>query len=594
MRTRAIKRRHPASPPSDQLLGDLPPLLRRVYLQRGICSTQELNRQLAGMLPPGSLKGLPESLALLHSAMLSQKKIMVIGDFDADGATSTALAILGLAAMGAKNIDYLVPDRFQFGYGLSPGIVEVAAQQGAELIVTVDNGISSIEGVAAAKMAGIQVLVTDHHLPGESLPVADAILNPNQNGCEFPSKNLAGVGVVFYLLVALRAHLRSLAWFEERGLPEPNLADYLDLVALGTVADVVPLDRNNRTLVFQGLQRIRAGKCRPGILALLSLANRDPSRIVASDLGFAVGPRLNAAGRLESMSLGIECLLASDADVSMSLAEELDTLNRERRVIEVGMKEEAIKALESLQLGNGTQLPWGLALFHAGWHQGVIGIVASRIKDLHHRPVVAFAPAEDKAYIKGSALGDDDELKGSARSISGFHIRDALEAVSTKHPGLILKFGGHAMAAGLSILAKDFNTFADAFDQQVRKQLNEADLKAELLSDGDLPPRDISLENAELLRNQGPWGQGFPEPLFDGQFEVLQQRIVGEKHLKLVLSHPASNSIFDAIAFNVDLQQWPNKEKYAQLAYRLDVNEYRGQRSVQLIAQFIAPLASLK
>jgi len=594
VRTRAIKRRHFDSPPSDQLLDDLPPLLRRVYLQRGIYSTQELNRQLAGMLSPGTLKGLPESLALLHAAMLSEKKIMVIGDFDADGATSTVLAMLGLGAMGAKNIDYLVPDRFQFGYGLSPGIVEVAAQQGAELIITVDNGISSIEGVAAAKKAGIQVLVTDHHLPGDSLPVADAILNPNQNGCEFPSKNLAGVGVVFYLLVALRAHLRSLSWFEERGLPEPNLADYLDLVALGTVADVVPLDRNNRTLVFQGLQRIRAGKCRPGILALLSLANREPSRIVASDLGFAVGPRLNAAGRLESMSLGIECLLASDADVSMKLAEELDTLNRERRVIEGGMKEEAIKALESLQLGSGAQLPWGLALFHAGWHQGVIGIVASRIKDLHHRPVVAFAPAEDKTYSKGDALGGDDELKGSARSISGFHIRDALEAVSSKHPGLILKFGGHAMAAGLSILAKDFDTFADAFDQQVRKLLNEADLKAELLSDGDLQPRDISLENAELLRNQGPWGQGFPEPLFDGQFEVLQQRIVGEKHLKLVLSHPASNSIFDAIAFNVDLQQWPNKEKYAQLAYRLDVNEYRGQRSVQLMVQFITPLVSLK
>jgi single-stranded-DNA-specific exonuclease len=594
VRIRAIKHRHPASLPSGQLLDDLPPLLRRIYLQRGIRSAEELNRQLGGMLPPGTLKGLPESLVLLHSAMLAQKKIMVIGDFDADGATSTTLAMLGLSAMGAKSVDYLVPDRFKFGYGLSAGIVEVAVQQGAELIITVDNGISSVEGVAAAKQAGIQVLITDHHLPGQSLPAADAILNPNQNGCEFPSKNLAGVGVVFYLLVALRAHLRDLAWFEEQGLPEPNLADYLDLVALGTVADVVPLDRNNRTLVFQGLQRIRAGKCRPGILALLSLAGREPSRIVASDLGFAVGPRLNAAGRLDSMSLGIECLLTNDADIAMALAEDLDTLNRERRIIEGGMKEEALRALEKLQLGSGSQLPWGLALFHAGWHQGVIGIVASRVKDLHHRPVVAFAPADDQVYASGRAIAGDAELKGSARSISGFHIRDALEAVSSKHPGLILKFGGHAMAAGLSILAKDFTTFSDAFDQQVRKLLDESDLNAELLSDGDLQSQDISLENAEMLRNQGPWGQGFPEPLFDGQFEVLQQRIVGEKHLKLVLSHPASNSIFDAIAFNVDLQQWPNKEKYVQLVYRLDVNEYRGQRSVQLMVQFIAPLASLE
>lgn len=594
MRIRAIKHRHPASLSSDPSLDDLPPLLRRIYLQRGICSTQELNRQLGGMLPPSTLKGLPESLALLRSTMLAERKIMVIGDFDADGATSTALAILGLRAMGVKNIDYLVPDRFQFGYGLSPGIVEVAVQQGAELIITVDNGISSIEGVAAAKAADIQVLVTDHHLPGERLPAADAILNPNQNGCDFPSKNLAGVGVVFYLLVALRAHLRDLAWFEERGLAEPNLADYLDLVALGTVADVVPLDRNNRTLVFQGLQRIRAGKCRPGLRALLSLANREPSRIVASDLGFAVGPRLNAAGRLDSMSLGIECLLTSDADIAMALAEELDTLNRERRTIEGGMKEEALRALEKLQLGSGSQLPWGLALFHAGWHQGVIGIVASRVKDLYHRPVVAFAPADEQVGSGAVAIADDAELKGSARSISGFHIRDALEAVSSKHPGLILKFGGHAMAAGLSIQAKDFDIFSKAFDQQVRKLLEESDLKAELLSDGDLQPRDICLENAELLRNQGPWGQGFPEPLFDGRFEVLQQRIVGEKHLKLVLSHPDSNSIFDAIAFNVDLQQWPNKEKYAELAYRLDVNEYRGQTSVQLVAQFITPLASLK
>ena len=593
MRTRTIKHRGLTSPLSDQTLGDFPSLLQRIYYYRGIRSPDELDRKLNGLLAPTDLKGLPESLALLHSVMAAQKKIMIIGDFDADGATSTALALLGLSAMGVKNIDYLVPDRFKFGYGLSPEIVEVAAEQGAELIMTVDNGISSVDGVNAAKQLGIQVLVTDHHLPGEIIPAADAILNPNQSGCGFASKNLAGVGVVFYLLIALRSHLRGLDWFEHQALAVPNLADYLDLVALGTVADVVPLDFNNRIMVFQGLQRIRAGKCRPGIQALLSIGKRDSSHIVAADLGFTVGPRINAAGRLDSMSLGIECLLANDPDVAMALAQELDTLNYERRVIEGGMKEKAIHALEKFQLGTSSQMPWGLSLFHADWHQGVIGIVASRIKELHHRPVVAFAPAEDDVSRGGTPLVDNAELKGSARSIPGFHIRDALEAISTKHPGLILKFGGHAMAAGLSILAKDLNAFTDAFDQQVRQKLSGEDLNAELLSDGELEAREISLEYAELLRNHGPWGQGFPEPLFDGQFEVLQQRIVGEKHLKLVLSHPESNSTFDAIAFNIDLQQWPTSEKYVQLVYRLDVNAYRGQRSVQLMVQYMEPMVAI-
>lgn len=587
---RAIKRRDLDVTPADQLLIDLSPLLRRIFLTRGVRSSEELDCSLKGMLPPSALKGLDGSVALLHEALIAQKKIMVIGDFDADGATSTALALLGLRSMGAEHVDYLVPNRFKFGYGLSPEIVGIAAEQGADLIITVDNGIASLDGVLAAKRKGIHVLITDHHLPGEALPAADAILNPNQPGCQFPSKCLAGVGVVFYLLVALRSYLRSIGWFEEKSLMEPNLADYLDLVALGTVADVVQLDRNNRTLVQQGLKRIRAGNCRPGIRALLTLSKREPARIVASDLGFGVGPRLNAAGRLECMSLGIECLLATNDNVAISLAQELDSLNRERREIEGVMKEEAICAIKKLHLADGQKLPWGLVLYQPDWHQGVIGIVASRIKELHHRPVVAFAPAELSDSLQAH---ENKELKGSARSINGFHVRDALEAISTRYPSLILKFGGHAMAAGLSILGKNKERFEQAFDEEVRRQISETDLKAQWITDGELSAHEISLDNAEILRESAPWGQGFPEPLFDGKFEIIQQRIVGGKHLKLVLSSTDSNNIVDAIAFNVDLKTWPSSAKYAELVYQLDVNEFRGQRSVQLRIQSIFPVSSV-
>ena len=576
-----LVQRTPINTHSDPLFLALPPLLRRIYLNRGISQSNQLDKKLSSILAPAGLKGVEQAVDILLAAFKARQKIIIVGDFDADGATSCALAVLALRAMGAADVDYLVPDRFRFGYGLTPAIVDVAASQQPHLIITVDNGISSLEGVAAAQAAGIKVVITDHHLAGAELPNADAIVNPNQPGCDFESKNLAGVGVVFYLMAALRARLRLLNWFDTENITPPNLADYLDLVALGTVADVVPLDKNNRVLVFQGLKRIQAGRCRPGISALLRVAKREPAGIAAADLGFAVGPRLNAAGRLDDISLGIECLLAEDESVALALAEELDTLNQERRQIENGMKEEAILVLKKLRIGENGRLPWGVALYNTGWHQGVVGILASRVKELHNRPVVAFAPAS--AAFQNTEPDADGEIKGSARSVPGFHIRDALEAIATQNPDLIIKYGGHAMAAGLSIKHKDFKVFSAAFDKQVRLMLAESDLRGEILSDGVLSASELSLEWAETLRNEGPWGQGFPEPIFEGEFELLQQRIVGEKHLKLVLSRADSNCVVDAIAFNVDLKVWPTDYKHALLAYRLDVNEYRGKRSVQLM-----------
>ena len=576
-----LVQRTPINAHSDPSFLALPSLLRRIYLNRGISQTNQLDKNLNSILAPAGLKGVEQAVDVLLVAFQNRHKIMIVGDFDADGATSCALTVLALRAMGATDVDYLVPDRFRFGYGLTPAIVDVAASQNPHLIITVDNGISSIEGVAAAQAAGIKVVITDHHLAGAELPDADAIVNPNQPGCDFESKNLAGVGVIFYLMAALRARLRLLNWFEAENIAPPNLADYLDLVALGTVADVVPLDKNNRILVFQGLKRIQAGRCRPGISALLRVAKREPAGIAAADLGFAVGPRLNAAGRLDDISLGIECLLAEDESVALVLAEELDTLNQERRQIENGMKEEAVLVLKKLRIGESGRLPWGVALYNTGWHQGVVGILASRVKELHNRPVVAFAPASTS--FQNIEPNADGEIKGSARSVPGFHIRDALEAIATQNPDLIIKYGGHAMAAGLSIKHKDFKVFSAAFDKQVRLMLTESDLRGEILSDGVLSASELSLEWAEALRSEGPWGQGFPEPIFEGEFELLQQRIVGEKHLKLVLSRADSNCVVDAIAFNVDLNVWPTDYKHALLAYRLDVNEYRGKRSVQLV-----------
>ncbi len=556
-------------------LGDIPPLLTRIYAARGVETATELEKGLARLLPVHLLKGMDTAVALLAQALEQRQRILIVGDFDADGATASCVGMLGLKMLGAAHVDYLVPNRFDYGYGLTPEIVAVALQRQPDVLITVDNGISSIDGVAAAQAAGLTVIVTDHHLPGAELPAADAIVNPNQPGCEFPSKALAGVGVMFYVLLGLRAHLRSIDWFTQQNIPEPNLAELLDLVALGSVADVVPLDANNRILVHQGLARIRAGRSRPGLRAILEVARRDYRRLVSTDLGFIVGPRLNAAGRLDDISLGIECLLCEDYDGALQRAQQLDQLNQDRKQIEQGMQREALVQLKDLPLDN---LPFGLCLFEPEWHQGVIGILASRMKERYHRPVIAFADA------------DNGELKGSARSIPGLHIRDALDAVAARFPELISKFGGHAMAAGLTIKQEHYEAFAKAFDAEVRRQLTADDLTGRIYSDGSLGPDEFDMQLAQQLRHAGPWGQRFPEPLFHGDFKVISQRLVGEKHLKLVLQSSKNAPAVDAIAFNVDLDTWPNPNILdAQVAYTLDINEFRGNESLQLIVSNIMP-----
>lgn len=554
----------------------LSPILKQVYASRG-CSDTDCELALANLLRPNTMKDVDVAAAIVADAIAENRAILIMGDFDADGATSTSVCLLALRMMGAQKVDYLIPNRFDYGYGLSPEIVDVAHQKGAELLITVDNGISSIEGVAAAKARGMTVVITDHHLPGQTVPAADAIVNPNQMGCSFASKAIAGVGVAFYLMSALRAELRQRNWYQQQGIAEPNLASLLDIVALGTVADVVSLDTNNRILVDAGLKRVRAGRCRPGITALLEVAKRNTARIVASDFGFAVGPRLNAAGRLDEMALGVETLLCDDIMHARRMASELDGLNAERRDLEADMQQEALKSLEALALDE-SDLPWGIALYQSDWHQGVIGILASRIKDKYHRPVIAFAEA------------NEGEIKGSARSIKGLHMRDLLELINAKHPGMIIKFGGHAMAAGLSLRAGEFNRFAAAYDEAVRNLLAPEQLTGEIVSDGALLPHQLNMDIARELRNAGPWGQNFAEPLFDGFFRVVQQRIVGERHLKLVLETECGQTMVDAIAFNVDLKTWPDATiQYAHVAYKLDINEYRGNESLQLMVEQIEP-----
>lgn len=556
-------------------LGDLPPLLTRLYAARGVQSAAELDKGLARLIPYQQLKGVDAAVELLVDALEKGQRILYVGDFDADGATASSVGVLALRMLGAAWVDYLVPNRFEYGYGLTPEIVAVALEKQPDLLVTVDNGISSIDGVAAAKAAGLRVLVTDHHLPGPELPAADAIVNPNQPGCDFPSKAMAGVGVIFYVMLALRARLRERGWFAARGIAEPNLAELLDLVSLGSVADVVPLDANNRILVHQGLARIRAGRARPGLRALLEVAGRDCRRITSTDLGFILGPRLNAAGRLDDMSLGIELLLCEDESVARDMAAQLDGLNQDRKAIEQGMQREALAQLKELPV---EEMPFGLCLFDPEWHQGVIGILASRLKERYHRPTIAFADA------------GDGSLKGSARSVPGFHIRDALDAVAARHPGLISKFGGHAMAAGLALPQENFGAFSAAFDAEVRRQLDEDDLTGRLLSDGQLGAEEFHLELARAIRQAGPWGQHFPEPLFHGVFQIVQQRVVGERHLKLVLKTECGSLQLDAIAFNIDREVWPNPTvRWAEVAYKLDVNEFRGNESVQLMVAHIAP-----
>ncbi len=549
-----------------------PPLLRQMYATRGIDRPEQLQRSAQALLHFDKLNGIDQASNILAQAIIDGRKVMVIGDFDADGATSTALTLLALQQMGCTEKGYLVPNRFDFGYGLSPEIVEVAHQHGAQTIVTVDNGIACFAGVERAKSYGMQVIITDHHLAAERLPNADAIVNPNQPGCEFLSKNLAGVGVAFYVMIALRNTLREKGWFAQQGMNEPNLAGMLDIVALGTVADVVPLDDNNRVLVHQGLQRIRSGRCRPGIQALIDVAGKSAHRMSASDLAFVLAPRLNAAGRLDDMALGIECLLADDPAIARRMAIELDRLNQERREIQTSMQNEALENLASLNFDQDS-LPSALIVYQPHFHQGVIGIVAGKIKEQFNRPTIAFAHQ------------DDDRLKGSARSIAGLHIRDMLEEVSSRYPDIIEKFGGHAMAAGLTIKSEKLAAFESVFTQVVGEALQGIDLTGQTLSDGPVPAELFNLTFAQTLRDAGPWGQGFPEPLFDDEFDLLEQKLLGNKHLKMLLRH-SGGELVDGIAFNVDTQQWPNHSMdRVRLAYKLDINEFRGKIQLQVLVE---------
>jgi len=565
----------------DRLSLELHPVLERIYRNRGITSAQQLQLGLQNLQSYEQLRGIRDAVLLLAQTIQNRQSILIVGDFDADGATSTALALRALTKMGAQNVKYLVPNRFEFGYGLTPEIVQLAIGYNPDLIITVDNGISSIQGVDAAKAAGIKVLVTDHHLPADELPLADAIVNPNQPGDSSASKAMAGVGVIFYVMLALRAHLREIGWFKSQSLAEPNLAELLDLVALGTVADVVPLDYNNRILVAQGLARIRGGCCCEGIKALISVAGRNYQRVTAQDLGFAIGPRINAAGRLDDMSLGIECLCTNDAARAMQLAEQLSRLNEERKTIEQDMQNQALELLSTIKLD---QLASGICLYQPDWHQGVIGILASRIKEKYHRPVIVFADA-GQDETTGEAL-----IKGSARSVNGVHMRDTLDAIAKHNPDLLSRFGGHAMAAGLTLQRKDFDAFATAFDVFVVQQIDEDTLKQVIHSDGELASHEIDVPLAQLLEAGGPWGQHFPEPIFSGHFELVQRRIVGEKHLKLLLKLPGSSRLMDAIAFNTTDENWSSDTQWVEMAYRLAINEFRGIVSAQLVVEHVKPL----
>lgn len=559
-------------------LSSLPSILQRIYSRRGIQSLSELDYSLNALLPYNTLIDIEKACERLKTALEQQQHILIIGDFDTDGATSTALGVDALRQFGAKRVSYLVPNRFTFGYGLTPEIVAVASLQQPDLIITVDNGISSLEGVDAAHSAGIDVIITDHHLPGDHLPKACAIINPNQPGDEFASKHIAGVGVIFYLMLALRAHLEQFNWFEQQQLTRPNLAQFLDLVALGTIADVVKLDYNNRILVQQGLLRIRAGRTRPGILALLQVAGKNLTKLQSSDLGFSLGPRLNAAGRLDEMSLGVSCLLANDMTIALNAARQLDQLNQERRALEKQMQQEALAIIEHLDFKQ--KLPVALCLYDETWHQGIIGLVAGRVKEKLHRPVIAFARAENGI------------LKGSARSIPGLHIRDMLAIIHSRFPYLISKFGGHAMAAGMSISENLYAEFVAKFVETISEFCDSAILQRNFAHDGILESDELTLEMAELLQRSGPWGQGFPEPLFFGHFRIVNQRLVGQRHLKMNLQKEepldsvTSKFSIAAIAFEIDKTCWPNHQRsHVECLYRLDINEYQNKKSVQLIIE---------
>jgi single-stranded-DNA-specific exonuclease len=572
-----VKLRVVRRPPAAAQLGELHPVLGRVYAARGVRSAAELDTSLVRLLPVGTLEGIPRAIELLlrHRG----GRVLIVGDFDADGATSSALMVRALRAMRFAAVDFLVPNRFRFGYGLTPEIVALAAAQQPSLIVTVDNGISSLAGVAAARALGVDVLITDHHLPGAELPQASVIVNPNLAGSRFGSRALAGVGVAFYLMAALA---RELGGEGPASGGQVRIADLLDLVALGTVADVVPLDANNRVLVAQGLKRIRAGRCAAGITALLEIAGRAGTDLTAADLAFGVAPRLNAAGRIDDMSIGIQCLLSDDPAEAARLASRLDELNDERRAIETRMQQEALAAVRALgEAAPGAPQRSGVCLFDASWHQGVVGLVASRVKDRLRRPVIAFAHA------------DAATLRGSARSIPGVHIRDVLDGVAARHPELISRFGGHAMAAGLTLERDKLDPFARAFDEEVGRWMRQAPAADVVETDGELAPPEIALDTAQALRAGGPWGQAFPEPSFDGVFSVRSARRVGERHMKLWVEVPQSGRSFDAIAFNhcEEGGEFVPPQGLQQLVYRLDVNEYQGERRLQLLIEHMLPVA---
>lgn len=565
----------------ESLPDGLMPVLQRVYAARGIHEAGQLQLGLDQLLPVDNLLNIQSAASRLFTAIREQQRVLVVGDYDADGATSTAVAMRALMAVGLQQVDYLVPNRFEYGYGLSPEIVTVARQYQPDLIITVDNGIASVAGVAAARESGIDVLITDHHLPGDQLPDASVIVNPNQGGDRFASKSLAGVGVVFYIMLALRALMREQQWFARQGIQEPNLADLLDLVALGTVADVVSLDHNNRILVEQGLRRIRAGRTQAGIEALVQVADRQMAHLGSADLGYALAPRLNAAGRLEDMSIGIECLLTDDPARARQLATQLDQINHERRAISRDMEDEASTMLDELHLSvEGDDRPVIYCLYQPHWHQGVIGILAGRVKEATHRPVIVFAD------------GENAELKGSARSIPGFHIRDALDAVASANPGLITKFGGHAMAAGLSLAKDDLQEFARQLQSHASGVLDERLLENTVITDGRLSCDEISMDTARALEYAGPWGQDFPEPLFEGYFDVVDCRRIGadQRHVKCRLL--ADGMEVDAVAFNQADGTWNDDWHSVHVTYRLKINRFRGIETLQLIIQDVLDDAS--
>ena len=553
------------------------PVLKRVYASRNIKSSKDLDYSLSSLIPFEQLSGINDAVILLQEMLEQKKRMLIIADFDADGATSCALAIRGLTAMGAKDVIYVVPNRFEHGYGLSPEIVDVALDYDPDLIITVDNGISSICGVEYARKNGVKVLITDHHLPAKELPNADVIINPQLANDKFPSKNLAGVGVIFYILLALRAKLKQEYWFENNNIDYPNLANFLDLVALGTIADLVPLDKNNRTMVAHGLKLIKNNKSKPGIYALLNQAGRQLSKLTSSDLSFAVAPRLNAAGRLTDMSLGIECLLTDDEDDAIKIAGKLNRLNIERRKIQDNMQEEALAELEKYLQDTSGEIPYGICIYNKDWHQGVVGILASKIKEKFNRPVIVFAKENEGV------------LKGSARSIAGLHIKDVFDEIATLHPELIITFGGHAMAAGLTIKESQYSNFSNIFNKYANQYISSDRLEDEYLTDGELSDEDFTVPLAQAIQDAGPWGQSFPEPTFAGQFKILDKRVVGENHLKLKLQSRDNSATLDAIAFNMTDTNWPPETQQIVSTYRLGINDFQGNTQVQLFLEHIEP-----